>query len=276
MSNPMLRDFDNKHDGSLRPGQYGQNGQVHTYGDRQDQAPTPEQLQAQYDRPSASAVQTGRMTLDDVVMRTSMTLGTVIALAVVGWFVPVLAIPGAIIGLVLGLVNAFKREPSPALILAYAAAQGLFLGGLSMIMEQTTYNGIVLQAVLGTIGVFVVVLVLTRLGVLRTSPALTKIVLVAMLGYLVFGLTNLGLSVFAGFNMRSDVEIFGLPLGVVIGGIAILLASYSLVMDFENIRDGIGRVASKYAWSAAFGLTVTLVWLYVEILRILALLSNND
>lgn len=276
MSNPMLRDFDGKHDGSLQPGQYGQNGQVHTYGDRQAQAPSAEQLQAQYDRPAAGAAQTGRMTLDDVVMRTSMTLGTVVALAVVGWFVPVLAIPGAIVGLVLGLVNAFKREPSPALILSYAAAQGLFLGGLSMIMEQTAYSGIVLQAVLGTVGVFVVVLVLTKVGVLRTSPALTKIVLVAMLGYLVFGLVNLGLSVFAGFNMRSDVEIFGLPLGVVIGGIAILLASYSLVMDFENIRDGIGRVASKYAWSAAFGLTVTLIWLYVEILRILSLLSNND
>lgn len=276
MSNPMLRDFDGKHDGSLQPGQYGQNGQVHTYG--QDRAPSAEQLQAQYDRPSASAAQTGRMTLDDVVMRTSMTLGTVIALAVVGWFVPVLAIPGAIVGLVLGLVNAFKREPSPALILAYAAAQGLFLGGLSMIMEQTAYRGIVLQAVLGTVGVFVVVLVLTKAGVLRTSPALTKIVLVAMLGYLVFGLVNLGLSVFAGFNMRSDVDIpgTGIPLGVAIGGIAILLASYSLVMDFENIRDGIGRVASKYAWSAAFGLTVTLIWLYVEILRILSLLSNND
>lgn len=275
MSNPMLRDFERKQTAGPQAGQYQQNGQTRSYG-QQAQAPSPADLKGMYDSPAAGPAQTGRMTMDDVVMRTAMTLGAVIAFAVVGWFVPALAIPGAIVGFVLGLVNAFKREPSPVLIMIYAAAEGLFLGGLSMIMEQTAYNGIVMQAVLGTVGVFAVVLVLTKMGILRTSPVLTKIVLVAMLGYLVFGLVNLGLSLFAGFNMRSDVEIFGLPLGVVIGGIAILLAAYSLVMDFENIRDGIGRVASKYAWSAAFGLTVTLIWLYVEILRILSLLSNND
>ncbi|KAA9394627.1 Bax inhibitor-1/YccA family protein [Kocuria coralli] len=268
MSNPLLRDFNSKHTTPPAAPQYGQQGGQ--YG----QAPSAEQMQGWYEAPAASAEQTGRMTLDDVVMRTSLTLGTVIVFAVIGWAVPMLAFPAMIVGLVLGLVNAFKREPSPVLIMAYAVAQGLFVGGISGIF-QSIYPGIVVQAVIGTIGVFAVVLVLYRLRILRTSPRLTKIVVAAMIGYLVFGLVNLGLSMFAGFNVRSDVEIFGLPLGVVIGGIAILLAAYSLVMDFENIEHGIGRIARKYAWSAAFGLTVTLIWLYLEILRILSLLQQD-
>lgn len=277
MSNPMLRDFGTDKGARPQQGQYEQNGRIHDYGQGAGQVATADKLQGMYDQPSAGPAQTGRMTMTDVVMRTSMTLGAVIVMAVVGWYIPALALPGMIIGLVLGLVNAFKREPSPVLIMTYAAAEGAFLGGLSMIMESS-YPGIVIQAVLGTIGVAVVVLILNQLGILRSSPVLTKIVLVAMLGYLVFGLVNLGLSVFAGFNMRYDVMIPGtnLPMGLLIGALAILLASYSLVLDYENIRNGIGRVASKYAWSAAFGLTVTLIWLYVEILRILAIFNSND
>lgn len=302
MGNPLLRDFNSKHnDRSAAPqtqygqapqygqaqygqsAQYGQNaqygqapqyGQTMQNGQQYGQAPSAEQMQGWYNSPSASAEQTGRMTLDDVIMRTSLTLGTVIVMAAVGWMIPMLAFPAMLVGLVLGLVNAFKREPSPVLIMLYAVAQGLFVGGISGIFQQL-YPGIVLQAVIGTIGVFVAVLVLYRMRILRTSPRLTKIVVVAMIGYLVFALANLGLSMFAGFNVRSDVQIFGIPLGVFIGAIAILLAAYSLVMDFENIENGIGRVARKYAWSAAFGLTVTLIWLYVEILRILALLQQD-
>lgn len=278
MSNPMLRDFGAQKGARPQQGQYEQNGRIYDYAGGAGQTATADKLQGMYDQPTAGPAQTGRMTMTDVVMRTSMTLGAVIVMAVVGWYVPALAVPGAIIGLVLGLVNAFKREPSPVLIMAYAAAEGAFLGGLSMMMEASAYQGIVVQAVIGTLGVAAVVLVLNQLGILRSSPVLTKIVLVAMLGYLVFGLVNLGLSVFAGFNMRSDVSIPGtdLPLGLLIGAIAILLASYSLVLDYENIRNGIGRVPAKYAWSAAFGLTVTLIWLYVEILRILALFNSND
>ncbi|NHU85315.1 Bax inhibitor-1/YccA family protein [Kocuria sp. JC486] len=281
MGNPLLRDFSSKHSAPAAP-QYGQApygqqqyGQAPQYGQQQyGQAPSAEQMQGWYDSPAASGEQTGRMTLDDVIMRTSLTLGTVIVFAVVGWMFPVLAFPAALVGLVLGLVNSFKREPSVPLIMLYAVAEGLFVGGISGIF-QNVYPGIVLQAVIGTIGVFVAVLALYRMRILRTSPRLTKIVIVAMIGYLVFALANFGLSMFAGFNVRSDIEIFGIPLGVFIGGIAILLAAYSLVMDFESIERGIGRVARKYAWSAAFGLTVTLIWLYVEILRILSLLQQD-
>ena len=176
---------------------------------------------------------------------------------------PILALPGALIGLVLGLVNAFKREPSPVLIIAYALAEGLFLGGISGMFEAT-YPGIVIQAVMGTVAVFVSVLVLYKVGVLRSSPRVTKIFMVAIMAYALFALINLGTSLLGGFNMRYDVTLFGIPLGLIVGALAILLAAYSFVLDFENITDGVRRgIPEKAAWSAAFGLTVTLIWVYV-------------
>ena len=170
---------------------------------------------------------------------------------------PVLAFPGALVGLVLGLVNSFKREPSPVLIILYALAEGMFLGGFSMMMEAA-YPGIVVQAVIGTLAVFVSVLVLYKVGVLRSSPRVTKFFMVALMAYAIFALVNLGTSLIGGFDMRSEVSIMGIPLGLVVGAVAILLAAYSFVLDFENISDGVSRgIPQKAAWTAAFGLTVT-------------------
>src|SRR5690606_7783483 len=103
---------------------------------------------------------------NDVIAKTVMTLGLVLVGAVVGWMMPALMLPGAIVGLVLGLVNSFKREPSPALILLYAAAEGLFLGGISQVFEQM-WPGIASQAVLATLCVFAVTLALYASGKVR-------------------------------------------------------------------------------------------------------------
>ena len=219
------------------------------------------------------------MTYENTISKTVALFLIVLAFGAVGWFVPILMIPGAIAGLVLGLVNSFKKEPSVPLIIGYAVAQGLFLGGISGTFEAI-YPGIVSQAVIGTLSVFGVTLLLFRSGKVRTSPRMTKIVLIAMVGYLVFSLVNVGMMMFGAtddpWGMRG-VTVFGIPLGVVIGGLAVLLAAYSLVMDFELIQNGVrNRVPEKWAWSAAFGLMVTLIWLYVEILRILAILRGSD
>lgn len=222
------------------------------------------------------------MTYENTISKTVFLFILVIAGAGVGWFVPVLMLPGAIVGLVLGLVNAFKKEPSVPLIIGYALAQGLFLGGLSSVMEAM-YPGIVMQAVLGTFSVFAVTLLLFRSGKVRTSPKMTKIFLIAMVGYLVFSLLNVGIMIFgsgeiadSAWGLRSGVTVMGIPLGVIIGAFAVLLAAYSLVMDFELIKNGVqNRVPEKWGWSAAFGLMVTLIWLYVEILRILAILRGD-
>lgn len=221
----------------------------------------------------------GGLSYDDVLIKTATTLGAVIAFAIVGWFMPVLAVPGAIVGMILGFVNAFKREPSAPLILLYAAAQGLFIGGISGVLEGV-YPGIVVQAALATITVFVVMLALFSSGKVRASAKATKVFLIAITGYAVFSLVNFVLQI-TGLNtdpwgLATSVTIFGIPLGVIIGVFAVLLASYSLVLDFDYAKQGVeAGIDRKYAWSIAFGLTVTLIWLYVEFLRLIAILRNN-
>ncbi|ALE05090.1 hypothetical protein AL755_05655 [Arthrobacter sp. ERGS1:01] len=240
-----------------------------------------EQLQDLYNKPSATAGQTGRMTYDDVIIKTVLTLALVLAGAALGWIVPVLMLPGMIVGLVLGLVNSFKKQPSPALILCYAAFEGMFLGGLSGFLEGL-YPGIVVQAVLGTLSVFVVTLVLFRNGKVRATPKLTRFFIIAMAGYALFSLINLGLMLFGATNSPwgiNSMHIPGtnIPFGLILGLLAIGLAAFSLIVDFTSIEQGVKNgLPAKYSWTAAFGLTVTLVWLYVEILRLLAILRGND
>ncbi|MFP7762129.1 Bax inhibitor-1/YccA family protein [Marisediminicola sp. LYQ134] len=226
------------------------------------------QLDDLYNRPSAGPSETDRMTYEDTIVKTVVSFGILLVGAAIGWIFPVLAIPAAIAGFVLALVNIFKKKPSPALILTYAAAQGVFVGGISNIFE-TAYNGVVPQAILGTLVVVGVVLALFTSGKIRASKKATKVFIVAMVGYLVFSLLNLGLTAFGvldGFGLREG------PFGVIIGIFVILLASYSLVLDFDTVKTGVERGAPRvFGWSAAFGIMVTVVWLYVEILRLLAI-----
>lgn len=239
------------------------------------------QLQDLYNKPSAKGAQTGRMSYDDVIMKTVFTLALVLVGAALGWFVPVLMWPGMIVGLVLGLVNAFKKQPSPGLILSYALFEGMFLGGISGILEQV-YPGIAIQAVLGTLSVFLVTLVLFRNAKIRATPKMTRFFIIALSGYALFSLINFFLMVFNvtttpwGIN-GMDIPGTNIPFGVVIGLFAIGLAAFSLIVDFTSIEKGVQNgVPAKYAWTAAFGLTVTLVWLYLEILRLLAILRGNN
>ncbi|HQY34176.1 MAG TPA: Bax inhibitor-1/YccA family protein [Actinotalea sp.] len=231
-------------------------------------------LEQMYGAPAATTRDTGRMTYDDVIMKTGGLLGLLVAAAAVTWVVaPQLFFVGMIVGLVLGLVNAFKKEPSPVLIALYALAQGVFLGGISAFYDSF-YDGVVIQAVLATVAVFATSLVLFRSGKVRVTPKFQKFLLIGMVGYLAFSVLNLVLS----FFMPGD---FG-PLrsgwmGVIVGLVAVGLAAASLIMDFDSIKRGVEKgVPAKFAWSAAFGLLVTLVWLYLEMLRLLAILQGRD
>ena len=238
------------------------------------------QLDELYGRPSAGPVETERMTYEDTIVKTVVSFGILLVGAAVGWFIPILALPAALIGFVLALVNIFKKKPSPALVLSYAAAQGVFVGGISMFFDAQ-WSGIVVQAILGTLVVVGVTLALFASGKVRASKRATKIFLVAMIGYAVFSLINFGLMIFTdigaeagSFGVRS-IEIFGIPLGAIIGVFVILLAAYSLVLDFDSIKTGVEQGAPRvFAWRAAFGIMVTVVWLYMEILRLLAILRE--
>lgn len=239
------------------------------------------QLQDMYNKPAAGPAQTGRMSYDDVIMKTIITIGLVLVGAAAGWIFPILILPGMLVGLVLGLVNSFKKEPSPVLILGYALFEGMFLGGLSGVLEAQ-YPGIAVQALLGTLSVFAVTLVLFRNAKIRATPKMTRFFIIALAGYALFSLINLGLMIFGAtsnpWGLRGmDIPGTNIPFGVVLGFLAIGLAAFSLIVDFTSIEKGIQNgLPQKYSWTAAFGLTVTLVWLYVEILRLLAILRGND
>jgi len=251
----------------------------------QQQNMSNDQLQQMYNRPAAGPAETGRMTFDDVIVKTAICLAAVVAGAAVTLVVALplaslLMIVGALGGFVLALVNTFKKQPSPALILAYAALEGLFLGGLTRILDGM-YPGVGLQAVIGTLSVFAVTLVLFKSGKVRATPKAMRFFMIATIGYAVFALINMVMmwtgAVDSPFGLRTSMEIAGIPLGVFIGLLAIGLAAFSLIMDFTSIEAGVRSGApERFSWTAAFGLTVTLVWLYVEIIRLLAILRGDD
>lgn len=245
---------------------------------------TAEQLQALYNTPTSNTVDTSdRMTVEDTIWKTLGGFAILVALAVVSWIwtgnsgTSLPMIVGLVGGLVLGLVNSFKKEPVAGLILAYAAFQGLFIGGISKLYE-TLWSGVVPQAILATLAVVGVTLALFASGKVRASKKVTKVFLVAIVGYGVFQLLNLVL-VFTGVIQSPfglyGATIFGIPLGVAIGIFAVLMGAYSLVLDFDFIQRGVqNRAPRKYGWSGAFGIMVTVVWIYVEILRLLAISRN--
>ncbi|GLY14648.1 Bax inhibitor-1/YccA family protein [Kineosporia rhizophila] len=240
--------------------------------------PSANDLQGMYDAPSVKARNTARMTIDDVVIRTASLFGVLLVAAGAVFalvepddpiIVP-LIFGGMIAGLGLSLWISFSKKIRPAAMLAYAAAEGLFVGGISLLFE-TMYDGIVTQAILGTLGAFVAMLVLYKTGVVRATPKFTKILLIAGAGYLAFGLINLVVSLVSGNSAYNS------PLGWLIAAFGVGLASFFLVLDFDFVEQGIRNgLPQEYAWTAAFGLTVTLVWLYIEILRLLAILRGDD
>lgn len=238
-----------------------------------------ENLQEMYNSPSAGSAETDRMTVEDTIVKTAVSFGVLLVGAVIGWVLPVLWIPAMIVGLVLAFVNIFKnrKKPSPALTLAYAGVQGVFIGGISLFYE-TAWSGVVLQAVIGTIVVVGVTLALFASGKIRASAKATKVFLIAMVGYIVFSFINVIL-MFTGVNKDPwgvlGTQIFGIPLGIVIGVLVVIMCAYSLVLDFDAIQQGVkNRAPRVFGWAGAFGIMVTVIWLYLELLRIFALSRN--
>jgi uncharacterized YccA/Bax inhibitor family protein len=242
--------------------------------------PSADELNEQFGRPSATPGDTGRMTYQDTIVKIIVSFAILLVGAAIGWVVPALFLPAAIAGLVLGLVNSFKKQPSRALIIIYAAVEGVFVGGISQFFATAYGQDIVPMAVFGTLGVVAVTLALFSSGKVRASKRATKVFLVAIVGYAAFSLINVILSVtgvVGGDQGLRSAEIgnTGIPWGVVIGIFVVLLAAYSLVLDFDMVKTGVERGApSIYGWQAAFGIMVTVVWLYVEILRIVALFRD--
>lgn len=244
-------------------GQQAQYGQPYGEADYGVAAPT-------YSEPIPAGE---RLTMNDVMVKTGINLGLVAVGAAVAWYMPVLLFLGMLGGLVLGLVNSFKKKVSPVLVMTYAFMEGLLLGGLSAVVDMR-YPGVAIQAVLATLVVAGTTLALFANGKLRATPKLNKIFMIGAIGYLAYGLISiLGAGIF-GSSLNS-FSIGGIPLGLVVGLFAVALATYSLLLDFTTTSEAVeAGLPERESWRLAFGLTASLVWLYVEILRVLMYLAS--
>ncbi|CAM5657790.1 Bax inhibitor-1/YccA family protein [Streptomyces parvulus] len=234
--------------------------------------------------PSPRHAGTTVMTIDDVVNRTAMTLGLAVAVALASWVLfPDSANSGAsygmagaaaFIALILGLIQAFASRPIPLLILGYAAFEGLFLGIISSAIANSVSSGAVIQAIAGTMAVFVAVLVAYKSRWIRVTPRFYRFAMAAILGFLVL---NFGNWVFAAFGADSGLGFRSGGLGVLFGLAGVVIGACFLALHFKQVEDGIAAGAPRgEAWLAAFGLVVTLVWIYVEILNLFTLIDEDD
>jgi uncharacterized YccA/Bax inhibitor family protein len=236
--------------------------------------PSAVDLQKIYDQPAYTGPRAPvrYMTLDDVVQRTAAMLGTILLAGGITWvalptrlYGPVLII-SMMAGLGLGLYMAFTMKVRAATALIYSAAEGVLLGAISHAFESR-WPGIVIQAITGTVMVAAGMLFVYKIGAIRVTPRFTRILVGATIG--VFGLMVVNMIAYLftpdGLGLRS-----GGGLAVIFSIVCIVIAALNLVYDFDMIERGIRQGApQQFAWYAAFGITVTLIWLYIEILRLL-------
>lgn len=190
-----------------------------------------------------------------------------------GQFSPNVAIGGMIAGLVLGLLIAFTRITTPFLIVPYAAAEGVLLGAVSYFANQR-YPGIAMEAVVATLGCFLVVLCLYSMKVLRATPTFVKVISAALFGIVALYLAGMVFRLF-GHPLTFLHDSSTLSIGISIA--VIVVASLSFVIDFAAIDEAVTQgVDSRQGWRFAFCLLVGLVWLYLEILRLLTKLRGRD
>jgi len=240
--------------------------------------------------PSTLAPSSGRITIDSVVQKTAFTLGLLVVSAAVTWFLigditapsdaeaeaamgkaQTFALIGVFGGFALSLVNSFKRIISPPLVLAYAVLQGMAIGAISLIFE-TIYPGVVMGAVLGTVAAFAGTLTAYKVLNIKVTSKFRRGVVAAMFGFVGLALLDLVLSFFGADFGFNGFGTFGLITSIV----GVVLGVLMLILDFDFVERAIAAGApERESWRAAFGLTVTIVWIYIELLRILAILRGD-
>ncbi len=225
-----------------------------------------------------------RITYADVMVKSAIMFAIAVVMAFAGWMITeampgvgTLLVFGAMIATIgLGLVNAFKRQVSPPLTILYAAVSGIFLGAISywynQIALQSDYEGLVLQAVLATFTTFGVMLLLYGTGIVKVNNKFMKFMLVAMVSYLFIGIASF---VAAMFGVGGGWGFYGVgTLGLLLCIFGVGLAAFSLMLDFEAIKQGVAMgLPERESWRMSFGLLVTLVWLYLEFLRLFAIIA---
>ncbi|EFV12733.1 Bax inhibitor-1/YccA family protein [Segniliparus rugosus] len=269
-SNPVFRSL------TRLGAQGGAQAGAYQYG--QQQAP----YNYQYQAPSA----TRTLSVDDVVAKTATSFGVLTITAVLSYFLTIsspalggaIAMISGLVGLGLVLFATFGRQQdNPAVVLSYSVAEGLFVGALTHVFTApfgVNAGLLITEALIGTFGVFAGMLAVYKMGAVRVTPRSTRIVVGLMFGVLGLIVVNLIASFFipGGLGLRS-----GGPLAIIFSLVCIGLAAYNFLMDFDSADQLIRAGApQKAAWGIALGLTITVVWLYIEILRLLGYLNSSD
>lgn len=239
-----------------------------------------------FDQAGRAVSQADAMTINGTINKTGLLLLLVIVAGAFTWnmsdtfwgrsaMMPTLW-GGVIVGFILALVISFKPKTAPYLSPIYAICEGLFLGGISYLLNYK-FPGIAFQAVILTILVSGLMLALYRFRVIRVTKKLASVIMVATIAVAVF---YLGSFILSFFGVDSPAFIGGSMgsswLGIGISVVVVVIAALNLLLDFNFIEEGSSYGAPKYMeWYGAFGLTVTLVWLYLEILKLLARISNR-
>jgi len=235
-----------------------------------------DQLEQSYNAPAASSIRTGRMTIEDIVAKTGFLFAILVVVGALAWSAN-LGQGALLIGFLgafgIAMAISFSKTIKPGLVVTYAVLEGLALGTLSHYYESF-YPGIVSQAVIGTIAAFAGVLFMYRSGRLRATPQFTRAVMGAAIGYFILGFVSMIASFFGVGKGYGFYGVSGIGLLLAVAGVA--LASFFLVLDFDQIQKGVAAgVPEKESWRASFGLMVTIVWLYLEVLRLISILRND-
>ncbi len=280
MANPVLSRPDAWTHNLPQAQPYPQQGYDQSYGAQYGQPYTQQYGQPQYgqQQPMPSAPQhVDRMTVDDVITKTAITMGLMMLVAVAaGKFLPLqlllpVSIVAGLVSFIVPIIVAVRRSIGPVLAITFAVIEGVFIGGFSMLFEMY-YPGIVVQAVLGTFVAGAVTLAAFKFTGFRLSGKFRKILWLTIIGFALASLLSFLLS-FAGINLGLYAGVTGNVgmLAWLFAGLGVVLAVLSLVDDFQSIEQGIAMGApATESWRAAFGLTVTMVWLYTNLLRILS------
>lgn len=233
-------------------------------------------LEDTFSAPAASSLRTGRMTIDDVITRTGILFGVLVLSGAAAWafnFPTGLLLIGLLAGFGLAMVITFSKKIRPGLVIAYAALEGVVLGTLSHVYNNAN-PGIAGQAVMGTLCAFGGMLFAYRSGRIRVTPRFTKMIMGAAIGYLILGVVSM---IGSAIGLGAGLGLFGVSgFGPLLAMAGVGLASFFLILDFDQIENAIkSGVPAEESWRAAFGLMVTIVWLYMEILRLLSILRRD-
>lgn len=241
-------------------------------------------LESAYRAPAADAVSMGRMTYDDAIVKTLLCLVVLLGGAALAWGIVAVAPSaanamlgvGLIVGLGLAIFASVSRKIRPAVILGYSLAEGVALGALSAVTEKML-PGVVLQAVVATAVVFAVTLALFASGKVRNSPKLMKFTLISLIGIILSRLAIIVLEMTGVITGHSNISILGIPLGVALSLFAVIIGALCLIGDFDQVKQAVAAEApAAFSWRCAFGIMVTVVWIYVEILNILVSFASRD